>query len=90
MLVEFSLKLVYSTMCGKKFQSHGVHIPRNCIESTYFYSCLFPLPTQNLPQSSYHHTLRGEKLLIPPGSILFKNLFLPTKERGGGNYDLHY
>ena len=28
LLVEFSLKLVYSTMCGKKFQIYDVHIPR--------------------------------------------------------------
>ena len=50
MLVEFSLRLVYSTMCGK--------LSRKCTESTNFYSCCPPSPphpqpppTQNSPPS---------------------------------------
>ena len=34
MLAVFSLKLVYSIMCGKSFEIHGVHIPRKCFKST--------------------------------------------------------
>ena len=50
MLVEFCLRLVYSTMCGK--------LSRKCTESTNFYSCCPPSPphpqpppTQNSPPS---------------------------------------
>ena len=46
MLVEFSLKLLYCTICGKIFQIHGVHIPRKCIDSSPFYSCPSPLKTR--------------------------------------------
>ena len=46
MLVEFSLKLLYSTVCGKNFHIYGVHIPRKCIDSRYFYSCPSPLKTR--------------------------------------------
>ena len=92
MLVEFSLKPAYSTICGNIFQIYGVHIPRKSIESRYFHkgiSCLLP-PHSKLSPSTYHHTLSRWNLFIHPGSILFKNLFSPTAERGGGNYDLLY
>ena len=79
MLVEFSLKLLYSTMCGKNFQIYGVHIPRKFIDSRHLYSC--PCPTQNLPPSSCHHTLGRRKLLIPPSSILSK-IYFPQQEKG--------
>ena len=46
------------------------------------------LPTQNSPPSSRHHALGRRKLL--PHSIRSKILFLPTAERGGGNYELLY
>ena len=49
-----------------------------------------PLPTENSPPSYYHLTLDRGKLLIPPCSIFFENLFPPTAERGGGSYDLLY
>ena len=54
MLVEFSLKPVYSTMVGEKIQNYGVYIPRKCIESIHFYSCAspFPVPSQNSSSSS--------------------------------------
>ena len=71
MVVESSLKLVYSIMCGKKFRIYGVHFPRKCIESS-FYSC--PLLPQNSPPSFYHHTLGRGKLLIPAGSIFSKSV----------------
>ena len=79
MLVEFSLKLVYSTRYVKNFQIYGAHIHRKCIESRYFY--LFPLPFQNSPQSPYHHNLGRGKLLIPPGSI-FSKIYFPQQLKG--------
>ena len=38
MLLEFSLRPVYSTIVGKNFQICGVHILIKCIESRHFYS----------------------------------------------------
>ena len=67
MLVEFSLKLKYSAMCGKNFQICGVHIPRKCVDSRDFYSC--PSPLKAPPPSSCHHDLGRRKLLIPSASI---------------------
>ena len=36
MLVEFSLKLLYSTMCRKILKIYGVHISRNWFEAFLF------------------------------------------------------
>ena len=36
------LWLVYSIMCGEIFSIYDIHIPRKCIESMHFYSCLSP------------------------------------------------
>ena len=79
MSVKFSLKLLYSTMCGKNFQIYGVHIPRKCIDSRHFYPSPSPLKTR--PPSSCHHALDSRKLLIPPGSILSKICF-PQQQKG--------
>ena len=46
-LVEFSLKPVYSTMVGKKIQNYDVHISRKCIESIHFTHAP-PPPQSNL------------------------------------------
>ena len=46
-LVEFSLKLSYSTIYGKNFQIYGVHISRKCIDSSHFYSCPSSLKTHS-------------------------------------------
>ena len=75
-------------MCRKIFQFYGVYIPIKYIESKHFHSC-GPLPTQNLPPGSCHHTLCREKLLIPPVSIFRKSVSSKT-ERGGGKFDLLY
>ena len=78
MSIKFSLKLLYSTICGKNFQIFK--IPRKCTK--------FPeLPTQNSPPSSCHHAL-GRR--IPLCSIPPKICFPPTAEKGGRNYDLLY
>ena len=45
--------------------------------------------TQNLPSSLYYYyTLGRGKLFTHQGKIFFENLFPPTAERRGGNYDL--
>ena len=36
------LWLVYFIMCGDSFSIYDIHIPRKCIESMHFYSCLSP------------------------------------------------
>ena len=89
MLVEISLKVVYSNTCGKSYQIDGVRIPKKCIESIHFYSCDLP-PHLKLVPSSYHHTLGRRKSLIPAGSVFFKNLFPPTAERAAENCYLLY
>ena len=80
MLVKFSLKLAYATMCGKKSQIYGVHIPRKCIESKCFYSYP-PLSTQNSPPNAYHHTLGREKFLIPNAIFFRKSVSLNIRKR---------
>ena len=79
MIAEFSLKLLYSTMCGKSFWIYEVRIPRKCINSRHFNSC--PTPTQNLRSNSCHHALGRRRLLIPPGSIFSKIYFHQQQER---------
>lgn len=74
MPVAFSLKLVYSSMCEKKFHVYGVHIPIKCIESTHFL-LMSPFPTPNFFPSSYHYILCRAKLPISP-----------RVEMGKGNY----
>ena len=41
MLVEFSD--LYIPSCGEIFSIYDIHIPRKCIESMQFYSCLSAL-----------------------------------------------
>ena len=71
MLVEFSLKLLHSNMFRKNLELYGVHIPRKCIDSRYFYS--FPSPLKTYPKDR-------RKLLIPPGSILSK-IYFPQNQK---------
>ena len=67
-------------MCGKNFLIYGVHVLRKCIDSRHFYSCPSP-PLSRPGQTEITHSLRQHS---------FKYLFLPTAERGEGNYDLLY
>ena len=76
MLFVFSLKLVYSTMCGKVFKICGVHILENALNLGIFTHA--PFSTQNLPPSFYYHTLGTGKLIIPPGSI-FSKIWFPQQ-----------
>ena len=77
--LDFSLKLLYATMCGTKFQIYRVRIPRKCIDLRHFYS--WPSPVKTCPPSSCHHALSRRKLLIPPGCILSKICF-PQQQKG--------
>ena len=54
MLLEYSPKLVYSTMVGKNFKTYVIHIPRKCTESRPFYSCP-PLPSPSPGTSPDFH-----------------------------------
>ena len=74
-------------MCGKNFQIYGVHIPIKCINLRHFYSC--PSHSKLAPKflSSCPRMKETTHLLWQHS---FDNLFLPTAERGGGNYDLLY
>ena len=69
-------------MCGKNFQIYGVRIPRKYIDSRHFYSCPSPLKTRS--------QFLVSQFTNSPRQHSFENLFPPTAERGGGNYDLHY
>ena len=48
-----------------------------------------PLHTQNLPQVLVI-TPRQKEIPHSPRQRSFENLFPPTAERGGGNYELFY
>ena len=73
MLVEFSLKLLYSTLYVKNFEIYGVHIPRKCIDSRHFYSCPSPLKTR--PQVLVITLYKQKEITHSPGSILSKICF---------------
>ena len=74
-------------MCGKNFQIYGVYIPRKCIDSKHFYSCPSPLKTRPQLLSSRP---RQKEVTYSRKQHSFENLFPPTAERGGRNYDLLY
>ena len=64
-------------MCRKNFSIYGVHIPRKCIESMYFYSC--PSPPLKTPgrifwKSVSLKTKWGEETVIFFIEIQSKNI----------------
>ena len=90
MLVEFSLKVVYSTMYGKNFQIYGVHIPRKCIEFRHFYSCPLPPHSVLVPKFLSSHPRQREishsqlpitQLIIPRQHFFWKFVF-PQQQKG--------
>ena len=82
MLVEFSIKVVYSTMCITTFQIYGVHIPRKCIESSCFYSCS-PSSLKTLSQVLIIAPKARGKYSFRQATF-FRKSVLATAERGGG------
>ena len=83
MLVELFLKLVYIPTCVG--QIYGVHIPRKCIEFKHF--CSYLSRSKLAPKFLSSHP-RQKEITHSPREHFFENLFPPTAERGGGNYDL--
>ena len=78
MLVEFSLKLLCSTIYGKNFQIYGVHIPRKLIDLRHFDSCSSPLKTR--PQVLSSHP-RQKEITHSPRRIL-SNICFPQQQKG--------
>ena len=90
MLVEFSLKLVYSSMCGKNFQTYGVHIPRK-MPWIYAFLLIPPPPPHSKVSLKFLSSHPRQREIIHSTRRHFgENLFPPTVERGGENYDLLY
>ena len=88
MLVEFSLKLLYSTMSGNSFQIYGVHIPRrNALIRGIFTQAP---PHSKLAPKFLSSRRRHKEITHYSRQHSFENLFPPTVERSGGNYDLLY
>ena len=90
MLIEFSLKLVYILPgVGRIFKFMVLTFLENALDLGIFTMSLLTLSS---PPSSCQHTIARRKLLIPhpPGQLFFENMFPPTGEKGGGNYDLLY
>ena len=73
MLVEFSLKPVYSIIIGKNFQIYGLHIPRKCIESRHFYPC--PFNQSKLSPKFLSSAPRQREITHPPRKSFYENLF---------------
>ena len=71
-------------MCGKSFLIYAVHIPRKCIESS-FYSCLPPNLKLSLNFLSLHP--RQRETTHSSSTHFFKNLSPATTGSGGRNYD---
>ena len=84
MLVEFSFKLLRCTMCEKNFQSYGVHFPRKGIDLSH------APPHSKLTPKFLSSRPRQKEITFSPRQHSFENLFPPTTERSGGNYDLLY
>ena len=88
MLVKFSLKLLYSTICGTNFQIYRVHIPRkNAVIPGIFTHA--PPHSKFVPKFLSSRP-RQKEITQSARQDSFENLFPPTGERGGGNYDLLY
>ena len=78
-LLNFLSNFLYSTMCVKIFQIYGVHIPRKCINSRYFYSCSSPLKTR--PQV-LAITPKAEGNCSLPQAAFFRKSVSPNSRKG--------
>ena len=77
-------------MYGKNFKIYGVPIPRKYIESRHFY-LYAPVPSYSkLTRKFLLLYRRYREITHSPRQHFFENLFPPTAERGGENYDLLY
>ena len=87
MLVEFSLKLLYSTCVGKIFKYMELTFLENALIQDIFthappHSNLFPNFLSSCPSQ--------REITHSPRQHSFKNVFSPTAGSGGGNYDSLY
>ena len=88
MLVEFSLKLLYIPPCvGKIFKFMVFSFLANALNLAIFTHV--PPHSKLAPNFLSSHS-RQKEITHSPRQHFFKNLFPPTAERGGGNYDLLY
>ena len=79
MLVEFSLKLLYSTMCGKNFQIYGVHtVLENALIRGIFTHA--PPHSKLTPKFLSSHS-RQQEITHSSRHHSFENLYLPAAER---------
>ena len=88
MLVEFYLKFVYIPPCVEKnFKLMVLTFPGNALNMGIFTHV--PPHSKHAPKFLSSHP-RQKEITHSPRQHFFKNLFPPTAERGGGNYDLLY
>ena len=82
MLVEFFLKLVYSTIIGKFFTFMIFTFLENALNQKIFTQV--PLLSQNFPPSSYHHPQAEWNYSFPPASV-FSKICFPNSRKGCRN-----
>ena len=74
-------------MCWKNFQICGAHILRKCINLGIF---THVSPHSKLAPKFLTSHPRQKEITHSPRKHFFENVFPPTAERGGGNYDFLY
>ena len=88
MLAEFSLKLVYVPTCaGIIFKFMIFTFLENALNLGIF---SYVPPHSKIARKSLSLYPRQREIAHSPRQRFFRNLFSPTAERGGGNYDLLY
>ena len=87
MLVEFSLKLSYSTICEKNFEFLEFTFLENALIQSIF---THAPPHSKLALKFMSSRPTQKKITYYPRRHSFENLFRPTAESRGGNYDLFY
>ena len=74
-------------MCGKNFQIYGVTFLENALIRGIFTHV--PPHSKLTPKFLSSHP-RQKEISHSPKQHSFENMFPPTVERGGGNYDFLY
>ena len=87
MLLEFSLKILYSTMCGKNVQIYKFTFLENALVRDIF---THASPHSILASKFLLSRPRQTEIIHSPRQHSFENLFPQTAKRGGGNYNLLY
>ena len=90
MLIEFSLKFVYSTMCWKKFQIFGVHILGKYIEYNLDIFTYVSLSHSKLTSKFLSSHPREREIAHSHRQHFLKYLFPPIAEMTGISYVLLY